>query len=297
MDIQKKKKISFIFSCLSLCLFVLFTILVKTVDVQRAGDSETLIGFASFNSDVFSSLGTNQSWNKITNILFVSSFALAFCFASLGVYELIKTKKLNKVNGKILALGVTYVLIAILYLFFELVIVNYRPIIVNGKLEASYPSSHTFITLTILWTTILFIIQSSKNKSLKLGLVFGGTALSLITIVGRLLSGKHWATDIIGAVLLSLFLILIYYFFTLLFSGKLTESFEVVKTSNENEILKNDSELKEVSQNENFSDSVDSVSEDSKEEKTVQATQENVLTSSEKNQGNLITKGDYYEKP
>ncbi len=245
---QKKKKWLYIFLVITFVLFIAFTIIVKTVDVKNAGESGMLVGLATINEKIFNKLGVNETWHKVTNLLLVMSFALAFCFFLLGVFEFVKNKSVKKVNGGILALGAVYILIAIFYFLFEVVVINYRPILVNGKISASYPSSHTFIVLTILWTAIIFVLNSVKNKWLKAGIYIGGTAISIFACFGRLLSGRHWFTDIVGAVLLSAFLILIYVVLFILFKGKLTESLALIDNLEKKENHHENGELENVSQ-------------------------------------------------
>lgn len=228
MSIQKKRNVSLILTTVFFGLFVLFTILIKTVDVRKIGESEVFVGFASFNENVFRKLGTNLVWDKVTNLLFVMCLTLAVCFAGVGVFELIKNKSLKKVNSGIVALGCTYVLIALCYLFFEIVIINYRPVLVDGKLEASYPSSHVFISLSVIWSAIIFILGAIKNKLLKAGVIGLGSVVSVIAIVGRLLSGQHWGTDVVGGILLAMFIVSVFYLLNLILKEKLTENFALI---------------------------------------------------------------------
>ena len=128
--------------------------------------------------------------------------------------------------------------------------INNRPILVNGEIAASYPSSHTFIVLTILWTAIVFILDSVKNKWIKTGVICGGVAISIFAVIGRLLSGRHWFTDIVGGILLSVFLILVYIVLFDLFKTKLTLSLELAY-NHEKESHQADETLENVSQEKN----------------------------------------------
>ena len=244
----KKKNLPYIFLGITFVLFVAFTIIVKTVDVRTAGESGVMVGLATINEKIFYKLGVSETWHKVTNLLLVMSFALAFCFFMLGVFELIKNRSIKKVNSGILALGCIYVLIVAFYFLFEVVVINNRPILVNGEIAASYPSSHTFIVLTILWTAIVFILDSVKNKWLKTGVICGGVAISIFAVIGRLLSGRHWFTDIVGGILLSVFLILVYIVSFDLFKSKLTLSLALIDNKEREENHQADETLGNVSQ-------------------------------------------------
>ncbi len=247
----KKKTLPYIFLGITFILFVVFTIIVKTVDVRVAGESEVLVGLATINEKIFNKLGVSGAWHKVTNLLLVMSFALAFCFFMLVDFELIKNRSIKKVNSGILALGCIYVLIVAFYFLFEVVVINNRPILVDGEIAASYPSSHTFIVLTILWTAIIFILDSVKNKWLKAGVICGGTAISIFAAIGRLLSGRHWFTDIVGGILLSAFLILVYVVLFDLFNKKLTLNLALIDNHEKEENYKANETLDNASQEKN----------------------------------------------
>lgn len=84
---------------------------------------------------------------------------------------------------------------------FEKVIINSRPILVDQQLEASYPSSHTFLTIVVLLSTFYIWNEGSKLKRVLSYLCILGV---FIMVVGRVLSGVHWISDILGGILLGL---------------------------------------------------------------------------------------------
>ena len=107
-------------------------------------------------------------------------------------------------------LGGFYVAVMMVYVLFETVTVNYRPVLINGILETSYPSSTTLLVMCVIPTALMQVnsrVQSTTRKKI--------VALSMIgflifMVVGRLLSGVHWLSDIIGGALLSAGLVLLY---------------------------------------------------------------------------------------
>lgn len=70
----------------------------------------------------------------------------------MGATQLVRHRSLFAVDPDLLLLGVYYVLIAAAYLLFEAFPINYRPIPIDGVMEASYPSSTTLLVLSIMPT-------------------------------------------------------------------------------------------------------------------------------------------------
>lgn len=196
---------------LILLAFVLFTAACRTVDVRPIGPEQSCVGFAALNQFVFSLTGVHLLWYTITDWLGVLAILTALGFAVLGLCQLIRRRSLLRVDRRILLLGVFYAVVIAAYAFFEKVIINYRPVILHTGLEASYPSSHTMIVLCIMATAMMqFPRLLGRHKGL---LRLAQTVCVLligITVVGRLLSGVHWFTDIIGGILLSASLVMLY---------------------------------------------------------------------------------------
>lgn len=210
MKSQTKSNI-IITTCLFLA-FIIFTIIVKYVDVKAVGPLQSTVGLASVNLAVFKVIGASKVMYDVTEILGYLTFIIIAFFAGLGLYQLIKYKSIKKVDYKILVLGGFYVVVLIFYAVFELIVVNYRPVLVEGKLEASYPSSHTMLSICVISSAMIVASEMiNGKKALSITLVIIGYALILLTVIGRLLSGVHWFTDIFGGVLLSFALIMLFY--------------------------------------------------------------------------------------
>ena len=187
--------------------FIIFTILVKIIDLEPAGAEGSLIGFASLNTWVFQLLGTNHFCYLLTQFFGILALLAAAVLAILGLIQLIQRKNLLKVDHEILMAGIVYALLILLYVLFEKLAINYRPVVLDQELEASYPSTHTMLILTIFGTVITLAGKYIKSPKAALVLKLICILIIWLTLIFRLLSGVHWFTDIIGGLLISLCLI------------------------------------------------------------------------------------------
>ena len=192
--------------------FVLWTVLIQNVDVQPAGPEGTRIGFAAFNVWLHKMTGVHMMIYVVTDWLGLVPVCICLCFGAVGVIQSIKRRSLAKVDLDIILLGVYYVLIIILYLVFEMVPINYRPILINGVLEASYPSSTTLLVLSVMPTLKYQIDKRSESRLIRIMTSIFVFLFSTFMVTGRLIAGVHWATDIIGSMLLSAGVFMIYRF-------------------------------------------------------------------------------------
>ena len=183
--------------------FAIWTILIQIIDMQPIGANGTNIGFATINSWFHSLTGVNMTLYTITDWLGLVPIFICMFFGLVGLIQLIKRKNLLKVDFDIIILGVYYVIVILCYLIFEMYPINYRPILINGFMEASYPSSTTLLVLCVIPTLVFQCNQRVKNITLKRFITIFTVAFSVFMVVGRLISGVHWLTDIIGSCLLS----------------------------------------------------------------------------------------------
>ena len=198
-----------------LITFVLWTLLILFVDVQAVGPYGSKVGLAAFNTRFHYMIGVHATLYAVTDWLGLVPIAVCLCFGCLGLYQLIKRRSLFKVDADVLLLGGYYILVIIGYLFFEKVPINYRPILIDGLLEASYPSSTTLLVLSVMPTLAFQVKRRCDNLMVKQIITMLTILFSAFMVIGRLVSGVHWATDIIGAVLLSFGLFKLYHGITI----------------------------------------------------------------------------------
>lgn len=196
-------------TALLLLAFFLFTMAVINVDVQPIGPEGSSVGFAGINGQVQSMFPYSELFYKLTTYLGYLALLAVLGYGVLGVLQLIKRRSLKKVDGQLIALGLFFVVMLICYVAFEKLPVNWRPVILDEGLEASYPSSHTMLALCVFGAMMVPYPQLIPEDKLSYVRVAAG-ALMAISVVGRLLSGVHWLTDIVGAVLLSAALLSFY---------------------------------------------------------------------------------------
>lgn len=210
---RKEVQRNFIITGLLFLLFLLFTLLVLCVDVQPIGPEGSKVGFASLNKLVHESIGEHTFWYEVSKYAGMLPLLTALGFGIIGVVQLIQGKSLYKVDIAIVLMGAFYVLVAIAYVFFEVVTVNYRPMIVDVKegLEASYPSTHTILSVSIMSAAIIYANKRIKDRRLRIAAIAASVIIMITVVVGRLLSGVHWFTDIVGGVILSAALVTLYH--------------------------------------------------------------------------------------
>ena len=193
-----------------LLAFLLWTALIRSVDVQAAGPTGTKGGFAAFNLWFHHLTGVHMTIYTITDWLGLVPIAVCLGFGVVGVFQLIRRRSLLRVDPDIILLGLYYILVILAYLVFEMVPINYRPILIGGALEASYPSSTTLLVLSVMPTLKLQIDRRTDKPLVRNVTGLFVIAFSAFMVIGRLTAGVHWATDIIGAVFLSAGLFLLY---------------------------------------------------------------------------------------
>ena len=207
---KEENKTDFRIATCMLIAFVMWTAAICFVDVQAIGPQESTVGFATINQFVHNLTGVHMSLYTLTDWLGLAPLMFVIGFGTLGLIQWIKRKHLLKVDYNILILGGFYIVVMAVYVLFEMFVVNYRPVLINGYLEASYPSSTTMLVMCVMPTAIMQFNTRIKNNVLKRFIASAIIAFIAFMVIGRFVSGVHWFTDIIGGALLSAGLVLMY---------------------------------------------------------------------------------------
>ena len=193
-----------------LTAFALWTVLVQCVDVQPVGQSGTDVGFAMFNVWFHGMTGVHMVLYAVTDWLGLVPIVICLCFGGLGAVQLVKRRSLFGVDTDLILLGCYYLLVIFSYLFFEMVPINYRPVPIEGVMEASYPSSTVLLVLSVMPTLQFQVDRRSQSPVFRNAARVFAIAFSAFMVAGRLFAGVHWFTDVIGSVLLAPGLFMMY---------------------------------------------------------------------------------------
>ena len=203
---QKDFRISACF----LSAFLAWTAAIQCVDVRAIGPQESAVGFAAINQAFHNLTGVHMTLYNLTDWLSLVPVGFVIGFGALGFAQWIARKHLLQVDYSILVLGVFYIVVMAVYVLFEVLVVNYRPVLIQGILEVSYPSSTTMLVMCIMPTSIMQLQTRIKNKILRQCVCSVMAVFTVFMVIGRLVSGVHWFTDIIGGALLSAGLVWMY---------------------------------------------------------------------------------------
>lgn len=208
---MREKSRKYLMAALALfVLFAVFTAAVMYVDVQPIGPEDSNVGFATVNKAVFGIFGYNEMLYNITEFLGYAVLAFVAGFGILGFLQLVKRRNLFKVDADILILGCCYLLVGAMYLIFDRVVINYRPVLIEGVLKPSYPSSHTLMTVFVMTTAIMQFNSRIKNKNFLAFCQIAVATLFAAVVLGRFMAGEHWITDIIGGIILGTAYVMLY---------------------------------------------------------------------------------------
>jgi len=209
--LKKDTHLYFLTAVCMLAAFVAWTIAVRFVDIRAIGPEGSSVGFAAVNRFFHNMTGVHMSLYILTDWLGLVPVGFAAAFALLGLIQWIQRKSLLNVDRSILILGIFYIAVIAAYLFFEKYVVNYRPVLIEGYLEASYPSSTTLLVMCVMPTAAMQLNRRIKNACFRniSGLII--SVFAAFMVIARLISGVHWLTDIIGGAFLSAALVMMYY--------------------------------------------------------------------------------------
>ena len=228
-SIKKSAVFCFAAGAVAAVLAALLAVLVVTVDVSPIGPEESSVGLSAFNARAAAFFAYDPVAHTVTDWLGYLAVGVIIFYFIKGAVQLIKRRSLRGVDRHIILLGCFYAVLLLIYVLFDLFPLNYRPLILDIEkgLEPSFPSSHTMLAMCVFLTLpIQPEFSKSGRKILKIAVLSASVALSVVTVGGRLISGVHWATDVIGGVLISAALIAFYRgaFICVVPSGKESET-------------------------------------------------------------------------
>ncbi len=191
--------------------FVAWTLLLRYVDVRPVGPRGSSVGFATANAMFHGITGVHMKLYVVTDWSGLVPICFCMGFAILGLCQWIKRRNILKVDWNVLMLGCFYIAVMGVYLLFEEVVINYRPVLIAGYLEASYPSSTTLLVMCVMPTAVMQFNGRIENRTARKIVTTVLTGFTVFMVTGRLISGVHWLSDIIGGGLLSAGLVMLYH--------------------------------------------------------------------------------------
>lgn len=211
---KKRNRKTILTAICLLTAFILWTIAITFIDTKAIGPQNSTVGFATVNEFVHKLTGVHMPLYTVTDWLGLVPLCFVMGFGLFGLVQLIKRKSFFKVDYDILVLGGFYIAVIAVFVLFEMFPINYRPVLIGGILEASYPSSTTLLVMCVMPTAVMQFNKRIKSKVLRNTVAVLIFAFIVFMVVVRLISGVHWFTDIIGGALLSFGLVMLYYYFS-----------------------------------------------------------------------------------
>jgi len=194
-------------------LWLLLIVLLCLVDRQPVGPEGSVVGLATMNTGAMAMIGVGGSNGSglrmglynLTEYLGYLAILVLCIFALMGLVQLIRRRSLKGVDRQIIAMGGLFVAAIILYVFFEKVVINCRPFVLPGETgpEPSFPSSHTVLVMVIMGSAGMVLKNYVKKGWLCTVLRALAVLITVVMVVGRLLCGCHWLTDILGGIFVS----------------------------------------------------------------------------------------------
>ncbi len=199
----------------TLILFVItavFSVLTYFVDRQPVGPMGTSVGFATINKAFNDFFEYDWFFVLVSDISMYIAFVVVVCFAGRGLYDLIKVKNPLKVSKVLIGLGILYVVVAVIYVAFNKIPINYRPVLMPGEteLETSFPSTHALIITAVYASAVLAVERLLANEKFKRVCRLHAKIFLAVGVAARMFSGVHWLTDIFAGVLFAATLVSLY---------------------------------------------------------------------------------------
>lgn len=201
--------------CISLALlagFAALTVILVHVDVQAIGPMGSSVGLASINGPIWEAVGVNMVCYEIAEHLGNFAVASALCCLLPALWQAIQRRSIWKADWDLYCLMGLYGLMVAAYVACELLAFNYRPVLLEGALEAAYPSSHTMTVFAAI-PPVIHQLRRIRQPWLRKSAPWLYAAVLVGTVLCRFLSGVHWFTDIVGGALLGAGMSALYFSF------------------------------------------------------------------------------------
>ena len=207
---KKQGYIYLIVACVLLAAFIALTICLLLVDVRAAGESGAEVGFATINQKVWQAIGQSAAALTVSEVCGLCMIAAVGAFGITGLVQVIRRKGFLRADKELYVMAGGLMLLAAAYVFFEIFVVNYRPVLDGGELAASYPSSHAMLATAVAGMGMAYL-HSRQRKGVLINVLIGLlNGVSVATVACRLLGGVHWLSDIVGGVLLGMVIVYAY---------------------------------------------------------------------------------------
>ena len=164
----------------------------------------------SFDNAVYKLLTLNIN-NLITNFYKVITFFGSTIFIIfLCVFFLILFIILKKKNYGII-ISLVLIISTIINNLLKIIFCRERPDVLKLVIEDSYsfPSGHTMAAVSMYGILLYLTLKSNMNKKIKILLSIVLSVIPFLVAISRVYLGAHYITDVIGAYLVSIILLLI----------------------------------------------------------------------------------------
>lgn len=196
----KQGKKWFLAALILTAVFVVLTITVKYVDQKNIGSQ--VIGWATINLWWRDIIGVRNFWQIASHIFAAITLIILVMFLVWQAIALLRRKSFRTMPRHWWFFDLTLIALALCYIVFQIMVINFRPLLIDGVAELSYPSSHVLLLATLWPVFILTLSREVKSRPwLRVASVIGIIVMT-VGIIARLLSGYHWFTDIIGGIML-----------------------------------------------------------------------------------------------
>ena len=191
------KKNKWIILCLGL-IFIILTILVKTNSLQIY---DTFL----YNLITFRICDGFTYFYKIVTFLGSTEFIVFLCLLFLILFIILKKK-----NYGLIIIGVV-VISTIVNNLIKVLVMRERPNVLSFVTEHSYsfPSGHTMAAVSLYGILLYLLLKSNLNKIMKVIFSIILILVQILVALSRVYLGAHFMSDIIGAFIMSIILLII----------------------------------------------------------------------------------------